>query len=227
MKKYNSIIESLTEPSKNNIWLKDGKFKIYNRGEWKDIMGSSSNIEYTGSEPYYYHGEASEKVKDELLKCVRTGRDIIYFDTDEGTDDNYYHTCISACSAGTAVVLMFAPVYEKGGFTWVVTDEQAVKLNGLIPNKTFNGGTYTPLYCDIYNNININYDTVLTFEKSLTEGAFQKFQGQLNFENGLYQVTFPNTVKWSTDSITDYKEGNIYQFTIINNLGVMKEFSGV
>jgi hypothetical protein len=42
---YNKIVESNTEPSPNDIWLKDGKLKHY-KGGWKDISGKSdTNVE--------------------------------------------------------------------------------------------------------------------------------------------------------------------------------------
>lgn len=33
---YDKIVESTTEPSPNNLWLKDGKLMYY-KGDWKEI----------------------------------------------------------------------------------------------------------------------------------------------------------------------------------------------
>lgn len=38
-KVYNKIVQSNIEPSKNDIWLKDGKFKTFSKEGWKNIGG--------------------------------------------------------------------------------------------------------------------------------------------------------------------------------------------
>lgn len=42
---YNKIVESNTEPSPNDLWLKDGKLKHY-KGGWKDISKNYTDINY-------------------------------------------------------------------------------------------------------------------------------------------------------------------------------------
>lgn len=43
---YNKIVESTTEPSKEDLWLKEGKIKKFKNG-WEDISGESSTIQDT------------------------------------------------------------------------------------------------------------------------------------------------------------------------------------
>lgn len=41
-KVYNKIVQSNTEPSKNDIWLKDGQMKAFGKEGWKSVGGGSS-----------------------------------------------------------------------------------------------------------------------------------------------------------------------------------------
>jgi len=41
-KVYNKIVQSNTEPSKNDIWLKDGQMKTFGKEGWKPVGGGSS-----------------------------------------------------------------------------------------------------------------------------------------------------------------------------------------
>lgn len=41
-KVYNKIVQSNTEPSKNDIWLKDGQMKAFGKEGWKPVGGGSS-----------------------------------------------------------------------------------------------------------------------------------------------------------------------------------------
>jgi hypothetical protein len=41
-KVYNKIVQSNTEPSKNDIWLKDGQMKTFGKEGWKSVGGGSS-----------------------------------------------------------------------------------------------------------------------------------------------------------------------------------------
>lgn len=41
-KVYNKIVQSNTEPSKNDVWLKDGQMKTFGKEGWKPIGGGSS-----------------------------------------------------------------------------------------------------------------------------------------------------------------------------------------
>jgi hypothetical protein len=51
------------------------------------------------------------------------------------------------------------------------------------------------------------------------------FEGEFSFGNSVYNITFNKNIKWSTDSVLEYKPNHTYQYRILNSLGVMKEFA--
>lgn len=38
---FDKIVQSATEPSKNDIWLKDGQLKAFQNGQWKSLSPQS------------------------------------------------------------------------------------------------------------------------------------------------------------------------------------------
>lgn len=102
-------------------------------------------------------------------------------------------------------------------------------------NNTFNAiynGDW--LWVGSYNILEINKETTFIFKgyrddngvdfSGFTNGIYG-YQGEFSFGDTVYTVTFPEGVKWSTDSVLEYKPNHTYQFRILNNLGVMKEFA--
>jgi hypothetical protein len=71
-KVYNKIVQSNTEPSKNDIWLKDGQMKTFGKEGWKSVGGQTSNSD---SNPYIlnYTEESNAYVDkyDEILNLIR------------------------------------------------------------------------------------------------------------------------------------------------------------
>ena len=80
-----------------------------------------------------------------------------------------------------------------------------------------------------YNIFTVTKDSNLFISESdaqfIESTLAVKYEGELNFGDTVYTVTFPEGVKWSTDSVLEYKANHTYQFRILNNLGVMKEFA--
>lgn len=65
-KVYNKIVQSNTEPSKNDIWLKDGQMKTFGKEGWKPVGGKTTEsysphyvLEYT-EEPNAYKDKYEE-----------------------------------------------------------------------------------------------------------------------------------------------------------------------
>lgn len=57
-KVYNKIVQSNTEPSKNDIWLKDGQMKTFSKEGWKSVGGGVS--------------------EEDLNKLVKGAKEVLY-----------------------------------------------------------------------------------------------------------------------------------------------------
>lgn len=77
-KVYNKIVQSNTEPSKNDIWLKDGQMKTFGKEGWKPIGGrvSEGNNESVGDKEIY------------VLDATRTDYETLFNEVSEAWDSN-------------------------------------------------------------------------------------------------------------------------------------------
>lgn len=82
-KVYNKIVQSNTEPSKNDIWLKDGQMKTFGKEGWKPVGGgvSEGNNESVGNIPELasrYNPETKEfKAKGSDLDIIMNNNFVI------------------------------------------------------------------------------------------------------------------------------------------------------
>lgn len=77
-KVYNKIVQSNTEPSKNDIWLKDGQMKTFGKEGWKPVGGgvSEGNNESVGDKEIY------------VLDATRTDYETLFNEVSEAWDSN-------------------------------------------------------------------------------------------------------------------------------------------
>lgn len=82
----------------------------------------------------------------------------------------------------------------------------------------------TELSPKTYNTLGVlAEDTTLTF--NIGRHVVPEYQGEFSFGDTVYAVTFPDGIRWSSDSVLDFKANSTYQFRILNGLGVMREFA--
>lgn len=75
---YTKIVQSNTEPSKNDIWLKDGQMKTFGKEGWKPVGGgvSEGNNESVGDKEIY------------VLDATRTDYETLFNEVSEAWDSN-------------------------------------------------------------------------------------------------------------------------------------------
>jgi len=120
-KKFNNIIESQTEPSKNDIWLKDSEFKKYGKEGWETIGGQTGNSD---SNPYIlnYTEESNAYVDkyEEILNLI-SKEDV--------------HKCPN-------IILAYYPDNTDGGYSrleyYNITSSGNIKLIFDVYSDTFN-----------------------------------------------------------------------------------------
>lgn len=90
-KVYNKVVQSNTEPSKNDIWLKDGQMKTFGKEGWKPIGGGSSldantpikeSVDGTELVPIF----DGENKAVSITELIKGGKELYYIDFE------YYQT---------------------------------------------------------------------------------------------------------------------------------------
>jgi hypothetical protein len=86
---YNKIVESTTEPSKEDLWLKEGKIKKFKNG-WEDISGSSEDIPTKLSELENDTNYAKDIIKGEIESSVilppSAGSEVLLYEISKGLE---------------------------------------------------------------------------------------------------------------------------------------------
>lgn len=94
-KVYNKIVQSNTEPSKNDIWLKDGQMKTFGKEGWKSVGGGASeNTTPTYVLEYTEEHNAYKDKYDELLS--------LFYEDDKLKNPN--------------IILAYYPQKRSGGY---------------------------------------------------------------------------------------------------------------
>lgn len=70
------------------------------------------------------------------------------------------------------------------------------------------------------NHGTITKDTSIPYELSTKT----EFTGEFSFGEEVFQITFPETVKFSTSTSIDYQPNHTYQYSILNGKGLIVEF---
>ena len=174
-----------------------------------------------GSEPYIWDGTTSETIYNEIIDCIINGRTIMYSRTDNTNDDGLYHICISSTIGSQTAYLTFSDTYRHGTFKMIVTEDQVLRVQGLIPFYNCNSGGNTSIEAGIYNSINIKNNTEIVYDSTI-KGVQQRYEGEFIFGDAAYNITLPNTVTWITIP-ESYKPNTTYQFKILNNIGSVWE----
>ena len=202
--RYNGLAVRAVQPSNIPITI-----------NLKDLKDKVDNIE-----PYIWDGETiSETIANELLKAVQTNREIIV------TTEGYLNwRLIGSTFISGTLTLTFCNTFDAPNFLFTdyyITPNSVEYKQTSFYNKRDSDNTR--LNTAFYNNPGlITQDTTFTNKGSLSS---LEYDGQFNFGDTIYNITFPSGVKWSTDSVLDYKPNHTYQFKIVRGFGVMKEFA--
>lgn len=166
--------------------------------------------------PYIWNGTTSETIYYEIIDCIVSGRTIMYSRTDTN-DDGLYHICTSSAIGSQTAYLTFSDTYRHGTFKMLVTEDQVLRVQGLIPFYSCDSGSNTSIEAGTYNSVNIKNNTEIVYDTTIN-GVQQRYEGEFSFGDTVYTVTFPDTVTWTTIP-ESYKPDTTYQFKILNNIG--------
>jgi hypothetical protein len=113
-KVYNKIVQSNTEPSKNDIWLKDGQMKTFGKEGWESIGGGSSldantpikeSVDGTELVPIF-DGENKAVSINELVK----GDKEVYVCTIDSDNHTNYSKLLNAIERGYQILIKFGGI---------------------------------------------------------------------------------------------------------------------
>ena len=205
----------------------DGSKFLANDGSYKEVSGGDNTFVATLSSKYA-----------DIKSAIDAKKQILFDDENGGI-----FTC-NYSILNTNIYLYYRGDYNGEGYP--VTTFIEYKSNGTVVgpniankhtiNRTVRGNAY--LIPDIYYIDTITATSSYNIVASTIIGEYAReaacFEGQIIFGDTVYNVSFSVTdsmngsssgIKWSTDSVLEYKANHTYQFRIVNNLGVMKEFA--
>lgn len=171
--------------------------------------------------PYVWDGTTiSETIFMELLTAIRSNREIIL----SQLTGLLNYKLISSAFMQDTLTLTFCEIVSAPNFLFTIYNitPNSVEFNTTsFYNKRDSNSTR--LNTAYYNNLGLlTQDTKFTNKGTLSD---LEYDGQFHFGDTIYNITFPSGVKWSTDSVLDYKPNHTYQFKIVRGFGVMKEFA--
>lgn len=182
----------------------DGTKFLSDDGTYKEVSG--------GSEPYIWDGATNESTNAELKQAILDNRRIICNNIN----------CVGFILGESIIIKTNSPI---GNTIFVITNNNVVEKNA---DNFFIKSHYTMINSSNYHYFEITQDTILyvmTGDESSEFPSTNEFNGEFTFGDTVYNVGFSAGLKWSTDSVLEYKPNHTYQFRILNNRGVMKEFA--
>lgn len=179
----------------------------------KSITSTMKSSSDSSSEPYIWDGTTSETIFNELKSAIEDNKFIIYNSIMLiGFDNNDF--------------LLLESLLPFNNMFFYINSEYIKEIPA---DNMFIKSSSTMLYTSSYSYYNIEEDTTFDIVSGDDLGEelpiINEYNGEFSFGDTVYTVTFPEEIKWSTDSVLEYKPNHTYQFKILNNLGVMKEFA--
>ena len=192
----------------NGVITIEKETMLHGNGDGTKFLSDDGSYKEVALPPYIWDGTTSETIFEELNEACVAKRRIIL------VNDDKYIVFSSFRKLVNNLILIGYP--ESFGITSTTVVEVATYKES-DNNKQISSNKY--------NDISITSDTNITYNENVVPIQIPIFEGQLFFSDTVYNVTFPDDIKWSTDSVLEYKANHTYQFRIVNNLGVMKEFA--
>ena len=183
----------------------DGTKFLSDDGTYKEVSG--------GSEPYNWNGNNDESTMVELKQAILDNRKILFNNIE----------CIAYIMNGIIMVKGNIPIVAP----FLVIDNNN-NMEELKSNNFFIKKRSTIVSPENYCYFDITQDTIIYIQSGGESEILpntNEFNGEFTFGDTIYNVSFSAGLKWSTDSVLEYKPNHTYQFRILNNRGVMKEFA--
>lgn len=189
--------------------ITENKFEYALGGGGNKFLSDDGSYKEVG--PYIWDGKPSETSYNELVHCYNNNRLVIL-----STEYDGVNICSFMGMMNDTVLISFDDI------AFTVNKEQITSLDMGIGILSYN--TSKLLHSKLYNYHTdiINKDIHLKFNPDILSPCAE-YNGEFTFGDTVYAVTFPEEVKWSNDSVLEYKPYHTYQFRILNNIGVMKE----
>lgn len=173
--------------------------------------------------PYIWDEETSETKFNELKEAIIASRRIIIESLGSDLHVLYYDIDILILISRP----IMSPPYVYNKICYIITETE-VKIFNYGGSEIFymsNGDMSTLsniLVTSAYKNFKtINKNTTFSLSED-AEIFVTEYQGEFSFGDTVYTVTFPEEIIWDVTPI--YRPNKRYQFSIVNNLGVMREF---
>ena len=198
--------------------LQDKVDNIQTDGDGTKFLSDDGSYKEVGQAPYIWDGTTSETIFNELKEAIESNRRIVFGNITIEAVIFYSYIYIYA---------EYIDRFGKHIFQYKVNSTTVTSYNYL--DALASSGIIT-VYSNTYNilagtNPGEPIDSNYAVQLNSSDDMAEEYQGEFSFGDTVYTVTFPDTVKWSTDSVLEYKANHTYQFKIVNNLGVMKEFA--
>lgn len=194
----------------NDIKQKTDKIKTDGDGD-KFLSDDGTYVTITSNTNYYvWDGSTSKIIYNELLNCYNKGVPVMY---------KKNGVCI-ATRINFEMNRIFIYTYNR---LYTVTNSSVLEFSKGIGVNNFKTDDIKTSVYNICKDI-ITANKTITFEYAFMEEGII-YEGEFSFGDSVYNITFDEDIKWSTDSILEYKPNHTYQFRIVNYLGVMKEFA--
>lgn len=227
------IIMTNKEPlNKHVIWLKDDMLKRWTSVGWKNIGGENNvNVSEsitTGNGLFRSISETGQLFIDhKIMESISTIRNKRLnfgetFSVDTITIDSYGHvqklesTKFTMPNAPTTIYPLATA--ESNG---LMSKEDKAKLDGLDTSSYKKQLSTLPLLtATTYNALStLTSDVTFTINNV---NYVAEYSGEFSFGDTIYNVAFPSSVVWAVKPV--YQPNRKYQFSILNNLGIMCEF---
>lgn len=173
--------------------------------------------------PYVWSGTTSITIFEELKAAIEANRTILW-----------NGNVIVKYSVTDSIITLYDVIYSEtnsidsithkyNAFVAITTSKVSVEIRSGVIERL--GNSYLSIAS--YNKVYVKEDT--TFEiltnENIAASAIPEYQGEFYFGDSVFEVNFPDSVFWSTDSVTEFQANRTYQFKIINRTGRIWESS--
>lgn len=216
------VVRYLVYPS-GNITASDNSVTIHKDGDGNKFLSDNGSYKEISSEPYDWDGTIDETKFAELKAAIQAGRTIRITDEDRLSGAV---TCANTTiyeESGDEFIILIVKHITGVTLTYMMTEGEVVTYTTQDILTKVDATFVCYLYS--YSIINVTYKRQIvlsTIDDMFANNRCNSYQGELIFGDTLYDVTFPDTVIWDVTPV--YRPNKRYQFSIVNNLGVMREF---
>lgn len=194
---------------------------IVSDGDGTKFLSNDGSYKEVG--PYIWNGTTSETIFNELKEAIEANRTIIL-----GAGYNYTAIDKAYSELSSDITLTFInKKCDPFGPYWIftITSSNVVrKFTGSGIHYLENTLMLEPNCYSKFNEVplNLNFTFSTNYVEHYKNRYIYEYQGEFSFGDTVYTITFPEEVIWDVTPV--YRPNKRYQFSIVNNLGVMREF---